>query len=78
MRPKGAGFDLNVRQFSFATGRSLFLAPFMTQHGRYSVFQDSIRIELDGGVAQGKFVRAGDALVLPSPRGSGESRFARY
>jgi hypothetical protein len=67
-----------LRWLFYAGGRMLFLAPFITHHGRYSVSKDLIHLELEGGTVEGRFEVTANRLILPSPRGTDESRFARY
>ena len=67
-----------LRLLFYAGGRRLLLAPFVTHQGRYSVSKDIIHLELEGGTVEGQFEVTANRLILPSPSGTGESRFARY
>ena len=62
-----------------ADGLVLLTVPFRIEKGRYSIKDDLIRIEIEARpTVEGKVRWEGDVLVVPGPRGSGESRFARY
>jgi hypothetical protein len=62
-----------------ADGFVLLTVPFQIEKGRYSIKDDLIRIEIEARpTVEGKVRWDGDVLVIPGPRGSGESRFARY
>jgi hypothetical protein len=62
-----------------ADGFFLLTVPFQIEKGRYSIKDDLIRIEIEARpTVEGKVRWDGDVLVIPGPRGSGESRFARY
>jgi hypothetical protein len=62
-----------------ADGLVLLTVPFRIEKGRYSIKDDLIRIEIEERPAvEGKVRWDGDVLVIPGPRASGESRFARY
>lgn len=74
-----AGSMHEVHYIFSADGKGLFLIPFVTQSGHYTVTGDSIRIELpERQTVEGKFKVEGDTLTIPGPRGAGESKFARY
>lgn len=74
-----AGQQVDIRWFFYANGKTLLLVPFVTQHGRYTINKQIIRVELPGrGAVEGKFAVQGDLLTLPGPHGTGESKFARY
>jgi hypothetical protein len=67
-----------LRQFR-PDGTDLLIVPFRTDHGRYTVSGDQIRIEIDGQQPVAAKIRwENNILILPGPTGNGESRFARY
>lgn len=67
------------RYLFYPRGKVLFLIPFRTQQGTYTVRDGTIRLVLpDTGAFEGKFNVDGDVLTMPGPRGTGESKFARY
>lgn len=68
----------NTWQFR-ADGLVLLTVPFRIEKGRYSIKDDLIRILIEERpTVEGKVRWDGDVLVIPGPRGIGESRFARY
>lgn len=73
-----SGRKLETRLFLYPADKGLFLLPFSTQQGKYSVINGSIRLELPGrSPIEGKLLLVGDELTIPGPSGR-ESRFKRY
>jgi hypothetical protein len=73
------GRKMVARYLFEPAGKVLFLWPFLTETGRYSVKGSTIRIEFPKAApVEGSFRIDGDVLTIPSPRGTGESRFRRY
>jgi hypothetical protein len=59
-------------------GMVIWIVTLRTEHGRYSVQGESIRLEIAGRpTVQGTFALAGDRLTLPNPKGAGSS-FDRF
>lgn len=72
------GRQLEAHYLFYPAGKCLFLLPFLTSPGRYSIRGSSMRLELPNHrPAEGKFQIEGDVLTTPSPSGSGY-RFRRY
>ena len=62
-------------------GRVLLIMPFLTSHGRYTVDGAKIHLSVpDRWSSDGTFKIEGDTLTLsiPSSKGTGEWRYARY
>jgi hypothetical protein len=72
------GRDVEATEIFYPTGKCLTLIPFIWQHGRYIITDDTIRLEVPNRTTtQGQFKLEGDTLTLPRPHG-GADRFARY
>jgi len=73
------GRKLEMHWFFYPAGKGLFLLPFLSQHGRYTTSNSTLRIEMpDTSPVDFNFQVKGDVLTLAKLKGSGESRFARY
>jgi len=74
-----SGRKLEMHWFFYPAGKGLLLPPFLSQHGRYTISNSTLRIEMpDTSAVDFKFQVKGDVLTLVRLEGSGESRFARY
>ncbi len=72
------GHRMEAHYLFYPAGKSLFLLPFQTAPGRYTINGAVMRLELPARrPAEGKFQIDGDTLTLPGPSGSG-ARFRRY
>jgi Family of unknown function (DUF5640) len=73
------GRKLEMHWFFYPGGHGLFLLPFETQHGHYTITNRTLHIEMPNTKAQDfKFELKDNALTLFKPEGSGEYRYARY
>jgi hypothetical protein len=60
-------------------GTMLMIMGIRTDRGHYTLRGDRIRLDIEGRpVAEGTFRWDGPVLIIPGPRGEGESRFERY
>ena len=67
-----------ARALFFADGRVVWMIDIRIDHGRYSVQNQNLRLEIpEHPVLEGVFSLDGDRLSLPNPRG-GTSRFDRF
>jgi hypothetical protein len=61
-----------------ASGKVVWITEVRAEHGRYSVQNGNIRLEIPNrAVVEGSFAVAGDRLTLPNPKG-GQSSFERF
>jgi len=67
-----------ARVFFFREGKVLWLATLRTEHGRYLIQSNTIRLEVPGRpVVKGGFAATENRLILPNPNGS-VSNFDRF
>ena len=72
------GAKYPARALFFPDGKVVWITMLRTEHGRYSMQNSNIRIEIAGRTAvEGSFALSGDRLTLPNPKG-GESSFGRF
>jgi hypothetical protein len=71
------GLQLEATYLFYPDGKYLFLLPFTTSPGRYSIQGSTIRLELPGNQVADEFRIAGDMLTSSGPGGS-RYRFGRY
>jgi hypothetical protein len=72
------GRKLEMHWFFYPAGKGLFLLPFLSQHGHYTMSNSTLRIEMpDTSGVDFKFQAKGNVLTLVKQE-RGESRFARY
>ena len=72
------GRQMEAHYLFYPAGKALFLLPFLTQAGHFSIQGTNMRLLLPNHPpADGKFQIQGDVLTTPSPSGGGY-RFARY
>jgi hypothetical protein len=72
------GHKLQAHWLLARGGKGLFLLPFVTRHGRYSITDSDLRIEIpDATPANFIFKLKEDVLILSKPQGS-SSRYARF
>jgi hypothetical protein len=68
-----------ARVFFFSDGKVLWITALRTDHGRYSVENKSIRLEIAGRPeVEGSFAVTKDRLTLPNPKNSGPYSFDRF
>ena len=73
------GQNLEMRIFFYPGGKSLFLLPFQTQQGKYSVEKNIMRITLpDGKISEGPYKATGNELTVPSVHAGSSTRLAKY
>ena len=73
------GRKLEMHWFFYSAGKGLFLLPFVSQHGHYTITNRTLHVEMPNTNAQDfKFELKDNALTLSKPDGSGEYRYARY
>jgi hypothetical protein len=74
---KGAKYPGRV--FFFPDGRVIWIITLRTEHGRYSVQNGDLRLEVFGRpVVKGSFSVMENRLTLPSVKGTGSSSFDRF
>jgi hypothetical protein len=72
------GQRMEAHYFFYPAGRALFLLPFLTKPGHFTIRGTNMHLELPNHPpAEGEFRVEGDVLSTPSPSGSGY-RFTRY
>lgn len=73
------GRVVETRYIFYPDGKCLLLIPFTRSEGTWSVTATTITLDLPGHqTVEGPYVREGDTLTIPGPRGTGESVFRRY
>ncbi len=74
-----SGRKLEMHWFFYPEGKGLFLLPFLSQHGHYTISNSSLEIEMpNSSPVDFKFQVEGEVLTLVKLEGRVESRFARY
>ena len=72
------GRKMECHYLFYPAGKSLFLLPFLTQQGHFSIQGTTMRLELPNRPpASGKFQIEGEVLTTPGGSGAGY-RFGRY
>jgi hypothetical protein len=72
------GAKYPARALFLPDGKVVWITTLRAEHGRYSVQNKSIRLEIAGRQAvEGSFALAGNRLTLPNPKG-GASSFDRF
>jgi len=73
------GNKFPARVFFYPDGRVVWITTLRTDHGRYSVQNNSIRLEVPGrAVLEGSFAVSENRLTLPNPKGNGSQSFDRF
>jgi hypothetical protein len=74
-----SGRKLEMHWFFYPAGKGLFLLPFLSTHGHYTITNSTLHIEMPNSAAiNAQFRVKGDVLTLVKPEKSRELRFARY
>jgi hypothetical protein len=74
-----SGRKLEMHWFFYPEGKGLFLLPFLSQHGHFTIRNSSLEIEMpNSSPVDFKFQVEGEVLTLVRLEGSVESRFAPY
>jgi hypothetical protein len=73
----GAKYPARVR--FFPDGKAVWITTLRTEHGRYSIHSNGIRLEVAGRpVLEGSFTVSESRLTLPNPKGNGSYSFDRF
>jgi hypothetical protein len=68
-----------ARVLFFPDGKVVWIITLRTDHGRYSLQSESIRLEIPGRPElEGSFTVTENRLTLPNPKGSGSYSFDRF
>jgi hypothetical protein len=77
-RREMAGSKLEAHWLFYLGGKLLFLMPFVTQHGSYTISGSALRLKVQGLPPQFSFKLTNDRLTLSESEGNGPHRYARY
>jgi hypothetical protein len=73
-----AGRNLEAHWLFYPGGKILFLIPFATQHGSFTISGSALHVKMPGRNPEFRFELTDNLLTLSEPEGRHEDRYARY